>query len=466
MMQEPKWLSLFKENLAHNHAFTKISQPIILRESYTRIKNERLVDEGNFAKADLLAKALKDQKTIEEEIFDLEKGFAKKAKIRPYRKPDESELGVIVDKFLLKIHNANYHLALLDASKDYCANYYPIAAQILADHNVQEKDFNSIGVAATFYLTWPSLRALVFINDQGRYFLALPTISNSHEFLKTKMPVIETKLKTISQLLKPIPLMKVVNDNKNNLKGPKWLRHLNGGYLCQLQCNGITEKMIFYSNQYNEDNILRQAAGHNWIWQQDNKIHDPIDKIADNEIISEISQTRYSNYLTCFAKILQDNLQIKFAENGDLKLQFVPTKNHYWHKLLNKTIMPEITLNLFNYGSPIPSVTDLRHVDYINMGQSNENHMPCQIWEYLITNAYNRKLKKNLIMPKQTGQTQVIDVPVKANHSLQQLSQSTGLNQVLTSLKLGRDHKYYVSDQMLMTLYGNSKINGFQGGRY
>ena len=65
-MPEPKWLSQFKNNLTHNHAFTKISQPIILRESYTKVKNEQLVDSGNFAKVDLLAKALKEHRTIEE----------------------------------------------------------------------------------------------------------------------------------------------------------------------------------------------------------------------------------------------------------------------------------------------------------------------------------------------------------------------------------------------------------------
>lgn len=465
-MQEPKWLSLFKENLAHNHAFTNASQPIILRESYAKVKNDHLIDSGNFAKTDLLANALKEHQTIEEELFALEQEFAEKAEANPDRVLNDSELGVVIDQALLKTHNANYHLVLLDASKDYCANYYPIAAQILADHNIKEKDFNNIGVPATFYLTWPSLRALVFINDQGQYFLAMPAISNNRDYLKTKMPVIETKLKTVSQLLKPMPLIKVINRSKNNLKGPKWLKQLSGGYLCQLQCNNITENMIFYGDQYNEDNALRQAASHSWIWQQDNQIHDPLDKIPNNELISEISQDRYFSYLNCFAETLKNNLQIKFAENGDLKLQFVPTKNHYWHKLLNKTIMPKIRLNLFNYGLPVPSVTDLRHVDYINMRQNHEKHMPCQVWEYLITYAYNGKLEKNLVMPKQTGKTQVIDVPVKANHSLQQLRQSTGLNQVLTSLKPGRDHKYYVNDDMLITLYGDSKINGFQGGRY
>lgn len=265
------WLDNFKKRLANNTAYSNISKPVLLDAwsliphiyDSDKLYHTYVTDEDNTEIEHYYIAS--DFKTHKYEIIDdiLEKLY-------------EIASFVTIPKCLTE-YNCDYHLVFLDATEDYVLNYYP---QNKLDHSTNHLE-----------PLQKAMQCVAFVNDNGRYFLALPMAISASEFKKVPyIPVINTDLATIDQILAPIPLY-----------------HHDSVYTC-------------YACGLSNNNNLVVRSGYG-IYDQANLLaSDMIDALTD---------------------YFDKNLRLELDDEGLPKLSLVKT-NNFWRNSLSKFTMRDL----------------------------------------------------------------------------------------------------------------------------
>lgn len=464
MKAEPIWLTQFKHKLQHGQGYTTTSQPILLRERY-QLPNENLAESQNrysyvikktskFFKEDILKTAKNKKITCESAI----------AEITAHNKANHHfgtiYTGVVITDNLISKQDGNYHVVMLDAAKDYVGNYYPH----IIKHSLslaQAANDQELTTNANLQLTWPSVQCLAFVNKNGDYFLALPVIKTNKDNIRLRIPVIDVTLSQVSHVLKHFPLTQIEKQNTTALKGPKWVRELNGGYLCQLGFLNYAPETVFYGKTSFDNYFMEESSHHHYIWQNNGTL-------AGTKIMldgmNNLLTKRLENYHALFVSVLENNLQVAFKANGDLNLKFVPTKNKMWRKILtSKKILPKVS-NEYGFSKK----RDQAALDFRRSNQTDnlpDSRYCSYWWENEISKVYNTKLRNALTIPQITHKTTIATINLTNHSSLKQLQKpKAGIQDLFLALQPGREHKYYATNKVLFTFYGNNKIDSYHGG--
>lgn len=464
MKAEPMWLTQFKHKLQHGQGYTAASQAILLRERY-QLPNENLAESQDFCsyvikktskffKEDILKTAKEKKITCEGTIAEI----TDRNKVNHHF--DTIYTGIVITDDLISKHDCNYHVVMLDAAKDYVGNYYPH----IVKHSLnlaQAADDQELTINDDLQLTWPSVQCLAFVDENGDYFLALPVIKTNKDNIRLRIPVIDATLSQVSRVLKHFPLTQIEKQNTTALRGPKWLRELNGGYLCQLGFLNYAPETVFYGKTSFDNYFIEQNSHHHYIWQNNGML---IGTKAMQDGTDSSFAKRLRNYHDLFVSVLENDLQVAFKANGDLDLKFVPTKNKMWHKILtSKKILPKVRND---YG--FHRQRDQKALDFRRTTQTTElpdNRHYSYFWENEISKVYNAKLRNALTVPEITHKTAIETVDLTNHSGLKQLQKpKAGVQDLFLALQPGREHKYYVTDKVLFTFYGKDKIDSYHGG--
>ena len=464
MKTEPIWLTQFKHKLQHGQGYTATSQPILLRERY-QLPNENLAESQNlysyvikktskFFKEDILKTAKENTITCESAIAEIT------ARNKANHHFGTIYTGVVITDDLISKQDCNYHVVMLDAAKDYVGNYYP---QIVK-HSLslaQAANDQELATNANLQLTWPSVQCLAFVNKNGDYFLALPVIKTNKDNIRLRIPVIDVTLSQVSRVLKHFPLTQIEKQNTTALKGPKWLRELNGGYLCQLGFLNYAPETVFYGKTRFDNYFMEESSRRHYIWQNNGTLAGT--KIMLDGMDNSLAK-RLESYHALFVSVLENNLQIAFKANGDLDLKFVPTKNKMWRKILtSKKILPKVRND---YG--FAKKRDQKALDFRRTEQTDnlpDNRYRSYWWENEISKVYNTKLRNALAIPEITHKTTIETIDLTNHSGLKQLQKpKAGVQDLFLALQPGREHKYYATNKVLFTFYGKDKIDSYHGG--
>lgn len=265
------WLDNFKKRLANNMAYSNISEPVLLDTwalkpniyDNDKLYHRYVTDEDDLTLEHYyIASDFKAHKyTIIDEIFE---------------KLYETASLVTIPEHLTEYH-CNYHLVFLDATEDYVLNYYPK---------------NRLSHSTNHYEPLQkAMQCVAFVNDNGRYFLALPMAMPASEFKKVPyIPVINTDLATVDQILKTMPLY-----------------HHDSIYACYACC-------------ISNNNNLDVRSGYSMCYLADLLASDMIDVLTD---------------------YFDKNLRLELDDEGLPKLSLVKT-NNFWRNNLSKFTMRDL----------------------------------------------------------------------------------------------------------------------------
>lgn len=192
---------------------------------------------------------------------------------------------IVIDSKKLKEYCYDYHLVLLDATVDYILNKYPKNESPHQSGTLSNVD--------------EQIQCVMFVNNDGTYFLALPVEINLYDpiFPKLKIPVVETDLKTISKVLDQFDLTK------------------DTGYYCDKPIHKL--HLSYHSGKgLSYFQTIKSNFTHCMLSLED-------------------------SYLQIVRSYLKSHLKIKLSDDGHFNIALYPT-NEFWTKQLDKFNMLNI----------------------------------------------------------------------------------------------------------------------------
>lgn len=334
-------------------------------------------------------------------------------------KKQYQKLLLVTNNQILAYCQANYQVALLDATADYVLNYYLKTSQELEPANNK-------------YTT----QCLAFINNDGSYFLALPCICYDYEIIKAKkanQTVIKTTIKTIENLLDQIPLLRTDHIS--------WLRlmYSETNYVkTTTEIANYTSYFYFgYRNQNLNHNYLKKISAY--------KLNTLATILAKEQ---EQAKTACQHVLMKTLHIKLWNLPLNyFASHLYLKLKnnliqvvMWPTNQAY------QQILTEIRIH---------NLTQLATYHFYHGYQIEKYPQLKLAYHALIDDQANKLLnltsKPQMLIAK--------SIPMTKSKTVKPLVNSQGLNQVMLNLVNDANKPYYLVNDTLVTLGGNSKIS-------
>lgn len=458
------WLAQFKNNLKQNMGYSLITKPILLyNSSHITYDSGESDNEKKIYQDDVIMRepyvpdtseltynnnhGIDDSYARYYHAFDPIKHLITHTKengkkILKYRNLEHlfvtkcRNLNIVLNNELLKNFEMNYHVVILNAVEDYVLNYYPLIAETC----LREEHLYDI--------IHPALMCLAFVNDDGSYFLAIPYMQRfdlNYDYANT--PVIKTSLLQVSNLLKNMQFLARQNNNTESVllkkikqaKMPDWVKKLQGGYLLpvnQSVFSDVDEEPIDIADYDNRRLTITEMKDLMDGLDGSIFLYDPDTYNSYNSFLEDLT----SDYKRIFESYIVNHLRLEIESNGTFKIYFDKATSPFWGKVFSKAS----TLNL-NMDS------DAR----FKIGQDKLAEQS-YLWEGIIVSAVSYLAITKMNLNKKPALTKVEDIAVNSKPNVKPLMSSKGLNQIFLSLRPGKNHKYYISKDTILSMYCSS----------
>ena len=459
------WLAQFKDNLKQNMGYSLITKPILLYNSKRVHCNPATLEssEKKVYKDDVVTVrpyVPDSSEATYNNSYGLDNNYAhcyhafdpikhlithtkeNGKKIVKYRNLEHMfvtkcrSLEFILNNDVIKKFNMNYHVVILNAAEDYVLNYYPLIAKTC----LREEHLYDI--------IHPALMCIAFVNDDGSYFLAMPYVQKddlNYDYANT--PVIKASLLEVSNVLKNIQFLARQDNNTESpllkkikqAKMPDWVKKLQGGYLLpinQRQFHEVDEEYIDAADYDNSRlnvtdmlNLMDGLDGSIFLYDEDTYN-------SYNDLLDDLS----SDYRSIFESFVVNHLRLEIENNGTFKIYFDKTTSPFWKKLF-------ASVKSF----PINASRDSR----FKAGQDKLAEQK-YLWEGIIVAWASHLAIAKMNLNKKPVLTKVEDIEINSKPNIKPLMSSKGLNQIFLSLRPGKNHKYYIDKDTILSMYCSS----------
>lgn len=415
---------IYKDDIVGNitmDGLKNLTDPAKLKYAQELINKEKGPDNENFILHYHLIDVAKharrlQNKCIENEIFHV-----------CNKNQDRGATCLVTDNQFLNLIDAGYHVALLDASADFADNYYPSCH--LGNYNI----ISQIPWTEKINYFQYVLQCIVFINDDGSYFLALPISApylahrpkKEQRHDRAHLPIIKTTVKAMQEIIKPSPLFRYNNIPIVQLN-PVWTQSDALIYLCDYS--------QFVTTAYRQ--LFKQQA-----FVKDNGISTVTNNIIDSFLVYNC----FENEKLMF-DYLNEQVTVSLSANGHYLMQ-TNSQVLYWQHKFNHDFAR--LSDLLSFSDPRPTL--LYVADLISI--YDKVWVTDRIYQYHTVQC--PQINLTLITPKQT-KTEEITLP--QSNSLTPLVNKQKLNQVILSLKASTYHQYYGLKNQLITLEGKNQV--------
>ena len=334
---------------------------------------------------------------------------------------------LVTDNQFLTLIAADYHVALLDASADFTENYYPNCH--LGNYDI----ISQIPWAEKINYFQYVLQCIVFINDDGSYFLALPISAPylAHRPKKEQrrdrahLPIIKTTIKAMQEIIKPLPLFRYNNIPIVQLN-PIWTQGDNLIYLC----NYDQFMPTVYRQLFKQQDLVKNKGINN----------------ATNDIIDGfLVYNCYENEKIMF-DYLNEQVNVSLLANGHYLMK-TDSKVPYWQSKFNHDFAR--LSDLLSFRDPRPTI--LHVADLISI--YDKVWITNRIYQYHTVQC--PQIDLTLTTPQQT---KAEEITLPKSTSLTPLVNKQKLSQVTLSLKSSTYHQYYGLKNQLITLEGENQV--------
>ena len=375
---------------------TKISIPEVQSYLYSRYSDFRLVD------------VFKHLRRLKTNLID----------VALYTQPQYNQLLLVTDNHILDYCQAQYQVALLDATEDYFLNHYLDCANNNEPHNFK-------------YTT----QCLVFIASDGSYFLALPCSCSETDLLTAPLvnqQVIKTTVEQIEQILDPIPLLRTEQISwlklryiETEIEKTKDLPNTVMSYIYMGYRDAVTDTYYYYTVG---DSRIKKIGR--------TFMKNPMQ--AEIECDLYLSEPVERNLIDLGIDYFNRHLQ-PIIKDGLVSCSLTQSNKHY------EQIFGEIKIHNLNL---------LANENTYKEYEIHKYQALAICYQHTIADNMQRIFdltgKKDMIMVK--------EVPVKSMPPVKPLITSAGLNKVMLSLVENADKPYYLVNNNLITLGGHQKI--------
>lgn len=482
------WFERFNDNLKNKRGFTHNSKPLLMvyqnsqgknpdkpiyKDDRTELIPEKIkaFNDYNLAwhKFDPL-KHLRKRKDDPDKYADpFEKIFVKKC----------PKCNIIVNDKIIQDNKMDYHVVILDATRDYMMNYFPLVKQFAQDKSDDIKQDFAQSSMLNEFAAYPAIKIAVFVNNNGSYFLALPFLLSRYDiavyastpktaredfpaFNVFDTKVVNTTLAEVSRILADMPLVSLAKDELDNEiqeRIPASITH--GNYLIQGETVARFADIVMHK-PYDERNLGYNngyyALNFNQINNKDTKIEliecwsrrilckyttEVYDAITFNNIGIELLLDMFLN----------SHLRVKIQDDKSYLFYLDIKSNPAWDELLNEYKM----FNLSGNGSC----------------RANNKYFTAGLrlyWDEDVLIVLSRLVKEYMKYhvqfnkPKEDQIVESVDLINKPN--VEKLASSSGLQKILETIIPGKNHRYYLDDARIWSLYGSNKLNYAEDGYY
>ena len=401
MKPQPEWLELFKQNLAQHVKPIQTPKPILIYNGFSLIN-----DYQSPYQKDTDYSYLNWQNDLALDLGQNNYGLDRLLGTLNIN----SE--IVLDNQELANHEAHYHTIILDAVADYVNHDFFKAMdhpenEVLNLKHIQIEDVLNVDFAEAL----PELQCVVFLDDQGNGFAALP-IYNVQETL-THCPKITVTVSDLQDYLQQFNLTKINNFYLLHLKC-----HYSRGYLDNVPLNyhlGDLHNEIYphlRNNFVDQDFGLLKTA---WNEPQANR-HALIEEYLAKHLKAEINADAIRLSLPDADPELQDFLAC-FHELNILTLynyQEEYSFSHFTTKLNNNWALASLLVAI--------------------------SYKTVQIW-------LQKDLNNNL------GVMQTRTIKLQQAKTIKPLVKNNGLNQIIATLQDNNEHQYYFKNNYLKTFW-------------
>lgn len=379
---------------------------------------------------------------------------------------------IVTNNDLLTALHTKYRVVILDAMDDYINNFCPSLNTKPQDGiDIENLLYNTIKYQ-DFKMYQTVTQCLIFINEDGSYFLALPVLMNiirceenydNKKLIKSlaanaKLPIIKTNLKTISKILKPIPILKIDNfvpfqlvyqpilNNDNGIitQNDYFNYNIKQNYNYYLIHNKLHFKFSMYFKSTELTKIIKSIKKYHYTNLKNIKNTTNVNQLID---INNILDNLISMYNTAINQYISNHTDIKFINDGLITYNY-QFHNQYWQNILNQ--MPRPHKNSDNDNS-----------DFMNtLKYGKNNNCLADLYDIL------SNIGMHLLITKQTTtnkvKTTVKSIPISQKNQRNKrvpLIKPQGVNKILLTLNYNDQHLFYYCNQHLISLYGNNKCD-------
>lgn len=432
-MKTPNWLKKFRVKLANNQVDIASSQPIVMSIS----KMSEGADE-KFYKDEVIVKELYGMNCDDNRVFHVIDPIKHISKSRPggcieqsllnkfYRMNIEinnETLQIIFDESTYQASVAPYHVVILNAIPDFVQNYY---LKPKGDINTSSRNYQFVDNINAFKKVgkYP-LQCIVFLNDDGSYFCALPCML-TYSMLEQESGIIveEATIEQVSSILDTMPLVKV----------PSYNEHFYQFVVTHDSYSEIDEKG--YLSYFNTAGPITSGRMDVRDYVNVPKVYSPADLYGCQMQLGQCYYDCVFSYLTRILKVTCD-------KKGDFHINFVG-ENSAWKKELAK----------------------YKNVNAITRFEPKENSTHV-IWEIELANLIKDQalLSMNFSTSQEHPKTEPMEsITIDSAHPFTPLKSSHGLNDILLTMAPGKDHQYYLYDNTLVSLYGKGSVSAMEFG--
>lgn len=440
-MKTPNWLRKFRTKLANNQLDITSSQPIVVSTSELHEGAEVKSYKDEAIVRELDGMEYKDNRVFHviDPIKHISKsrpgGCIEQSLVNKFFKMnveiDNETLQIIFDECADQADVAPYHVVILNAIPDFVQNYY-----LQPKNNIDIFDIDSArnyqfvdNMNAFEKVGKYPLQCIVFLNNEGSYFCALPCML-AYNMLEQKsgITVEEATIKQVASILDTMPLV----------KAPSYTM-FNDEYFYQFVLTHDNYSSLYesgYLSYSNAAGLITNARNDVRNYLNEPKTYCPTD-------LSDCQMHLGQYYYNCVFSYLSRILKVTCDKKGDFHINFVG-ENAAWKKELTK---------YKNINTIAPFVPN-----------ENSKHI---IWENELVDFIKNQalLAIDLAAPQESPKTEPMEsMTIDAAHPFTPLKSSKGLNEVLLTMAPGKDHQYYLYDNTLVSLYGKKSINAMEFG--
>lgn len=439
------WIDALKEHLANNTGHALRSQSIITyekpytksaRQPYfrddtcdTKIPESYLdTDKAQFMSDDMINHIDNPMYSYYQHIFNplahtrdgytIESIFINKARYNC----------IVIDEAFLKQHKANYHVVILDAHEDYFYNYYPRVCHL-----------NDV------YRNNRVVYCALFVNNNGDYFLALPFLMHEKEearlLLNENTPIIKSTLLQIQQILDKMPLCyKSSTLDSDDMYLNKFKR--------QYMIPAILDEMNDHSSTYSAAAERKRRPIASITYDISRYLGVSYDTVHNVLKINKI-KSRTTDFPECSLDVGTDLISLLGGIDDDYK-------NHFMYDLEDLLIASVDSSGEYHFAlknNSNKAWTEL--LDSINIHSLlnyNDNHILPE-WSEAFYTIASIKVTRKISIPKQHTESKVERIQLDNNKDMKSLMPATGLNKIFTSMSLGKDHRYFIDNKKIRSIF-------------
>lgn len=443
---KPQWLLKFEHKLRTNKLRLAPSQPILLQDNDYKYaskfyQDEELItdsDHVTYHFIDLLKHVNRAGSTLEKVILS------------HYSICSIIFQSKILDNILasnLLAWKLTYHVVLLDATADFTQNYFLKLVEPLDtsmnDYTYDDKagyktdlDYLPYSARVASTIALDQAQCMVFVNDDGDYFLALPCLFNNKPSELPTCYLEKATIKQIRQILKPMPLVRAGNFYP------------------------LTSKGLYYYGSHDDDLYFMTY-----------------DNLHTSTTYMMLLANKYQKDPSGFADYFYQSLTVKDAPFYGSYLTITNDLERIYETNITNYLIKNLAVEINSVGEPIFTLKHatplwqkiLQRLTKITFDRSSFETIFNMYWVAICPDIYNICIQK-VAAKMSFALQQIQNKPISHDLSKQQrtvlkpLSTESGLNKIWLTLREGDNQKYYLDKQHLVTLVGSSRIDTIKGG--